>query len=171
MGTSDEVNITWTWILQPRHSRHRTTHGSLIGAGFGRQRSLKVFPALAPAAPQAPGLLFVSAIAAAQQCSRFSGDKLDDVGAKPNTLRCRAEAPAVPGFATFISIYSSFGLSLEKAATKPAGLRQQTLLPEPQRRPRLLICTCVQPLKGTVQVSKLLGKEKSSQPYAPLREP
>ena len=58
MGTSDEVNITWTWILQPRHSRHRTTHGSLIGAGFGRQRSLKVFPALAPAAPQAPGLLF-----------------------------------------------------------------------------------------------------------------
>ena len=115
MGTSDEVNITWTWILQPRHSRHRTTHGSLIGAGFGRQRSLKVFPALAPAAPQAPGFFFarsvkrspgsrdrgfffVSAIAAAQQCSRFSGDKLDDVGAKPNTLRCRAEAPAVPGF-------------------------------------------------------------------------
>ena len=79
---------------------HRTTHGRSRGAGFGRQRSLKVFPALARR-PRKPRGFFLLVPLRRATVLTLSGDKLDDVGAKPNTLRCRAEAPAVAGFLFF----------------------------------------------------------------------
>ena len=48
MGASNQVNMTWKSGNSATVVPRGTTYGRLLGAGFGSERSLKVFPALAP---------------------------------------------------------------------------------------------------------------------------